>query len=94
MLPRGVTYHASWVDSAGTRCFRLMEAQHPNRYPLCFPMDDPVDSEIVPSPDFCRIWSKERSIGTNQIGTRAVLQNSCFLTKARQLIKFRQLFQF
>ncbi len=26
MLPDGVTYHASWVDLAGTRCFQLMEA--------------------------------------------------------------------
>ncbi len=22
MLPEGVTYHASWVDSRGTRCFQ------------------------------------------------------------------------
>jgi len=25
MLPEGVTYHASWVDSTGTRCFQVME---------------------------------------------------------------------
>ena len=27
MLPEGITYHASWVDSAGTRCFQVMEWQ-------------------------------------------------------------------
>jgi L-amino acid N-acyltransferase YncA len=26
MLPDGVTYEASWIDPAGTRCFQLMEA--------------------------------------------------------------------
>jgi hypothetical protein len=26
MLPEGITYHASWIDSAGVRCFQLMEA--------------------------------------------------------------------
>ena len=26
LLPEGVTYHASWVDAAGHRCFQLMEA--------------------------------------------------------------------
>ena len=26
MLPEGVTYRASWMDAAGTRCFQLMEA--------------------------------------------------------------------
>jgi hypothetical protein len=29
MLPEGLTYHASWVDSAGARCFQLMETLHP-----------------------------------------------------------------
>lgn len=26
MLPVGVIFHASWIDSAGTRCFQLMES--------------------------------------------------------------------
>ncbi|MFY9745813.1 MAG: DUF3303 family protein [Acidobacteriaceae bacterium] len=25
MMPQGLTYHASWVDVAGQRCFQLME---------------------------------------------------------------------
>ena len=27
MLPDGVSYHASWVDSARARCFQLMETK-------------------------------------------------------------------
>lgn len=29
MLPEGVTYQASWVDTAGSRCFQIMEAPSP-----------------------------------------------------------------
>jgi hypothetical protein len=29
MLPEDITFDASWVDSAGTRCFLIMEAPHP-----------------------------------------------------------------
>jgi len=29
MLPEGVIYHASWVDSTATRCFQVMEAPGP-----------------------------------------------------------------
>ena len=28
-LPQGVTYHASWIDAEGLRCFQLMEAAAP-----------------------------------------------------------------
>jgi Protein of unknown function (DUF3303) len=28
MLPDGVTYHASWIDPAGHRCFQIMEAPY------------------------------------------------------------------
>jgi len=49
MLLEDIAFHASWVDSAGTRCFLIMEAPHPellrtwvNRW------DDLIDFEIVP----------------------------------------------
>jgi uncharacterized protein DUF3303 len=29
MLPGGLTYHVSWVDVAGARCFQVMETQQP-----------------------------------------------------------------
>jgi hypothetical protein len=59
MLPSGVSYHASWVDSTGTRCFQVMEAPHPqslDTWIRCW--DDLIDFEIVsvlPSVDF---WAK------------------------------------
>jgi Protein of unknown function (DUF3303) len=28
MLPDGMTYQWSWIDSAGQRCFQIMEALH------------------------------------------------------------------
>ena len=49
MLPEGVTYHASWVDSAGSRCFQLMEAPDPETLtPWVARWDDLIDFEIVP----------------------------------------------
>jgi hypothetical protein len=49
MLPDGVTYHSSWVDSAGNRCFQVMEA--PNQQFLAAWInrwEDLIDFEIVP----------------------------------------------
>lgn len=58
MLPDGVAYHASWVDSTGSRCFQVMEATHPDlltAWARCW--EDLADFEIVPvltSADFWR----------------------------------------
>jgi Protein of unknown function (DUF3303) len=49
MLPDGVTYHASWVDPAQTRCYQLMEAPDLDKVRLWTKSwDDLVDFEIVP----------------------------------------------
>jgi Protein of unknown function (DUF3303) len=59
MLTEGVTYHASWVDSAGSRCFQVMEAPSPQSmaaWVSCW--QDLIDFEVVPvltSQDF---WSQ------------------------------------
>ncbi len=60
MLPEGVTYDASWVDSAGGRCFQLMEAPSmdlittwANRW------DDLIDFEIVPVLTSAEFWSSK-----------------------------------
>ena len=61
MLPEGVTYHASWVDSAGTRCFQIMEA--PDRQLLeawAARWDDLVDFEIVPVQTSADFWRATR----------------------------------
>jgi hypothetical protein len=56
MLPEGVTYHASWVEPSGARCFQIMEAATPELLQEWVKhWDDLVDFEIVPvqiSPEF------------------------------------------
>jgi len=59
MLPEGVLYHVSWVDSAGTRCFQVMEAA--NRELLetwTRRWDDLIDFEIVPVLTSSDFWAK------------------------------------
>jgi hypothetical protein len=59
MLPDGVVYQASWMDSAGTRCFQVMEA--PSLELLnewISRWEDLVDFEIVPVQTSGEFWSK------------------------------------
>ena len=59
MMPQGVTYHASWVDLAGTRCYQLMEAPHPellNEWVSRW--NDLVDFEIVHVLTSADFWAK------------------------------------
>ena len=59
MLPEGVAYHASWVDSEGVRCFQIMEAPHPELLNLWVSRwDDLIDFEIVPVMISAEFWSK------------------------------------
>ena len=59
MLPQDVAYHASWVDSAGTRCFQLMEAPAPESLrPWMERWGDLVDFEIVPVLMSADFWAK------------------------------------
>lgn len=58
MLPDGVTYHASWVDLEGTRCFQVMEA--PNQELLntwVSHWNDLVDFEIIPVLASAEFWA-------------------------------------
>jgi hypothetical protein len=49
LLPEGVTYDASWMDSAGGRCFQLMEAPNTELITIwANRWDDLIDFEIVP----------------------------------------------
>ena len=59
MLPKGVVYHTSWMDSAGARCFQLMEAPDQDSlkaWTSCW--YDLVDFEIVPVLPSSDFWSK------------------------------------
>ena len=59
MLPEGVGYHASWVDSDGARCFQVMEASDPELLRLwASRWDDLVDFEIIPVLISGEFWSK------------------------------------
>ena len=59
MLPEGVAYHASWVDSAGSRCFQVMEASNPELLNFWVSRwDDLVDFEIVPVFTSSDFWAK------------------------------------
>jgi len=62
MLPPGVTYHASWVDEVGGRCFQIMEA---DRVELLADWvrrwEDLVEFEIVPVVTSAEFWSKPQS---------------------------------
>ena len=59
MLPEGVVYHASWVDSTGARCFQMMEARDRDSLKAWTDSwDDLVDFEIVPVMTSSDFWAK------------------------------------
>jgi hypothetical protein len=58
MLPDGVTYHASWVDSTGVRCFQLMEAANQEMLaPWVNRWNDLMDFEIIPVLTSAEFWA-------------------------------------
>ena len=60
MLAEGITYHASWVDSAGTRCFQVKETLHPDLLNTWVRRwEDLVDFEIVPVVTSADFWAKK-----------------------------------
>jgi hypothetical protein len=59
MLPEGVSYDASWLDEAGTRCFQVMEAT--DRAALdewIGKWSDLVDFEVVPVLTSQEFWAR------------------------------------
>jgi hypothetical protein len=59
MLPEGVTYHASWVESSGARCFQMMEAANPELLQSWVKhWEDLVDFEIVPVQTSAEFWAR------------------------------------
>jgi hypothetical protein len=62
MLAEGVTYHASWMESSGARCFQIMEAENLDRIRIWTShWDDLVDFEIVPVENSAEYWAKRGS---------------------------------
>jgi Protein of unknown function (DUF3303) len=61
MLPDGVIYHASWIDSRNSRCFQIMEA--PDREslnPWIAAWNDLVDFEVVPVQTSAEFWATDQ----------------------------------
>ena len=59
MLPESVVYVNSWMESAGSQCFQIMEA--PNREslePWIGRWKDLVDFEIIPVVTSSDFWSE------------------------------------
>ena len=62
MLPEGVAYHASWVDSTGSVCFQVMEAPQGEALdPWIERWSDLVDFEVVPVQTSAEFWGKRGS---------------------------------
>ena len=58
MLPEGVTYHASWVEPDGKRCFQIMEAADPALLAAWTAhWNDLIDFEIIPVLTSAEYWS-------------------------------------
>jgi hypothetical protein len=58
-LPENVTYHASWMDESGARCFQLMEAAGRDSLDGWIEhWDDLVEFEIVPVLVSGEFWAK------------------------------------
>jgi len=59
MLPEGVTYHASWVEPSGARCFQIMGAANLDLLQCWMShWDDLIDFEIVPVLASADFWAK------------------------------------
>jgi hypothetical protein len=59
MLPDGVTYHASWMEAGGKRCFQVMEAADLALIEKWMnAWKDLVDFEVVTVQTSAEYWSK------------------------------------
>lgn len=59
MLPEGVTYEASWMETSGARCFQLMQARDADALqPWIARWNDLVDFEIVPVLSSADFWAR------------------------------------
>ncbi|HEY1910293.1 MAG TPA: DUF3303 family protein [Vicinamibacterales bacterium] len=58
MLPDGVIYHASWIDSARARCFQVMEAADAGMLaPWIQRWADLMEFEVVPVVPSAEYWA-------------------------------------
>jgi hypothetical protein len=61
MLPEGLLYRASWVESTGARCFQVMETADPELLKTwIIRWNDLIDFEIVPVQSSAEFWAQTR----------------------------------
>jgi len=61
MLPEGVIYHASWIDSANFRCFQIMEAPDAQLLENWIARwSDLIEFEVIPVETSADFWAKIR----------------------------------
>jgi hypothetical protein len=59
MLPEGLLYHASWVESTGARCFQVMETTDPELLKTWISRwDDLIDFETVRVQSSAEFWAQ------------------------------------
>jgi hypothetical protein len=59
MLPDGLVYHASWIESGGARCFQIMETDDAALLDLWIGRwSDLVDFEVVPVSTSADYWAR------------------------------------
>lgn len=58
MLPEGVVYQASWMETTGVRCFQLMETPNPEALSDWIARwSDLVDFEVIPVITSTDFWA-------------------------------------
>jgi hypothetical protein len=59
MLPEGLLYHASWVESTGARCFQVMETADPGLLKTWIGRwNDLIDFETVRVESSAEFWAQ------------------------------------
>lgn len=59
MLPEGLVYHASWVESMGARCFQIMETADLELLQMWVSRwNDLIDFEIVSVQSSADFWAQ------------------------------------
>ena len=59
MLPEGLLYHASWVESTGARCFQVMETADPELLKIWISRwNDLIDFETVQVQSSAEFWAQ------------------------------------
>jgi hypothetical protein len=59
MLPEGLTYHVSWMETWGARCFQIMEAARLDALNVWIGRwNDLVEFEVTPVLTSADYWSR------------------------------------